>query len=76
MAPGQEKELQKLITDMLPDQLKLPFALWTRRAVSQLVLNHDGLKLPVRTMGEYLKRWGFTPHTRSRKPTSKSPGRP
>lgn len=34
----QEKEMQKLIRDKLPDQLKLPFALWTRKAVAQLTL--------------------------------------
>ena len=61
LGAAQEKELQKLITDKLPDQLKLPFALWTRRAVAQLIVARYGLKLPVRTMGEYLKRWGFTP---------------
>ena len=58
---AQEKNIQKLIADKLPDQLKLPFALWTRAAVAQLIEARFGLKLPIRTMGEYLKRWGFTP---------------
>ena len=31
--PEQEKEIQKAIRDKCPDQLKLPFALWTRIAV-------------------------------------------
>ena len=57
----QEKEMQKLIRDKLPDQLKLPFALWTRKAVAQLIEARYARRLPVRTMGEYLKRWGFTP---------------
>ena len=57
----QEKEVRKLIADRLPDQLQLPFALWTRKAVAQLLETRSGLKLPVRTMGQYLKRWGFTP---------------
>ena len=61
LAKEQEKEMQKLIRDKLPDQLKLPFALWTRKAVAQLIESRYGIKLPVRTMGEYLKRWGFTP---------------
>ena len=56
LTPAQEKELRKLITDKLPDQLKLPFALWNRRAVTQLIQSRYGLKLPVRTMGEYLAR--------------------
>jgi len=57
----QEREVQRLITDELPEQLKLPFALWTRKAVAQLLQKRFGLRLPVRTMGHYLKRWGFTP---------------
>jgi transposase len=59
--PEQEKELQKIIEDKEPDQLKLPFALWTRRAVLQIIKNLYRIDMPVRTVGEYLKRWGFTP---------------
>lgn len=73
LTPEQERELQKLITDKLPDQLKLPFALWTRRAVAQLILNRYGIKLPVRTMGEYLKRWGFTPQKPLKKAYEQKP---
>lgn len=61
MSGAQEKEVRKLICDKLPEQLKLPFALWTRKAVAQLLAERYGLKVPVRTMGLYLKRWGFTP---------------
>ena len=57
----QEREVQRLISDKMPDQLKLPFALWTRGAVSELIEQKYGVKLPVRTMGEYLHRWGYTP---------------
>lgn len=73
LTPAQEKELRKLITDKLPDQLKLPFALWNRRAVTQLIQNRYGLKLPVRTMGEYLKRWGFTPQKPLKKAYEQKP---
>ena len=37
LSPEQEKEIQKSIRDNCPDQLKLPFALWTRIAVQQLI---------------------------------------
>lgn len=56
----QEQAIQRAITDTTPDQLKLPFALWTRAAIAQLIRRKFGLVVPVRTMGHYLKRWGFT----------------
>ena len=57
----QEIELQKAIRDKCPDQLKLPFALWTRVAVKQLIKQFWGMDVPIRTIGDYLKRWNFTP---------------
>jgi len=57
----QEKEIQKTICDKNPDQLKLPFALWTRIAVQQLIKQLWRFEVPIRTIGDYLKRWNFTP---------------
>lgn len=57
----QEQEIQKMITDTMPDQLKLDFALWTRKAVKELVEREFGLVLAINTMGDYLRKWGFTP---------------
>jgi len=57
----QEKRIQKLMTDKMPDQIKLAYALWTRKAVMELIERETGLAMPIRTVGEYLKRWGFTP---------------
>lgn len=41
--------------------MKLPFALWNRKAVKEVIADRYGIELPIRTVGEYLKRWGFTP---------------
>jgi transposase len=57
----QELQIQKMIVDKLPEQLKLDFALWTRKAIKELVEQEFGIVLAVRTMGDYLRRWGFTP---------------
>jgi transposase len=57
----QEKQIQKKMVDKCPGQLKLDFALWTREAVRQLIKQEYGIEMPIRTAGEYLKRWGFTP---------------
>jgi transposase len=61
LSAAQELSIQKQICEHRPEQLKLTFALWTRRAVALLIEQECGLVLPVRTVGEYLKRWGFTP---------------
>ena len=57
----QENQMKRALIDKTPDQLKLPFALWTREAVKILVKQRLGITMPIRTIGEYLKRWGFMP---------------
>ena len=49
------------IVGKCPDQLRLPFALWTREAVQLLLKNEFGLAVSVWTVGRYLKAWGLTP---------------
>ena len=61
LSPEQESDLRKALIDKTPDQMKLPFALWTRDAVKLLIRQMFGIAMPIRTVGEYLKRWGFTP---------------
>jgi len=57
----QETQIQKALIDKTPDQMKLPFALWTRDAVKVLIHQWYSIEMPIRTVGEYLKRWSFTP---------------
>ena len=57
----QEEAVQKLLLDKTPDQLKLPFALWTRDAVRLAIRERFRIDMPLRTITDYLKRWGFTP---------------
>lgn len=64
----QEAGIQKLLVDKTPDQLKLSFALWTREAVRLAIKQRYGRDLPLRTITDYLKRWGFTPQ----KPTKRA----
>ena len=61
LAPDEETKIQTLICDKTPDQVKLSFALWTRHAVQELIRARLGITMPIRTVGEYLKRWGYTP---------------
>jgi len=73
LTPAQEKKIQKVITDKTPDQLKMPFALWTRRAVCDLVEERFALRLPERTCGEYLTRWGFSAQRPTRRNYEQNP---
>jgi len=73
LSPEQEKILQKSMRDKCPDQLKLPFALWTRIAVQELIKQLWAINMPIRTVGEYLKRWGFTPQKPLRKAYKQDP---
>lgn len=54
-------KVQGWIADKMPDQLKLPFALWTSRAVRDLILLRLGKRLGLSTVQLYLQRWGMTP---------------
>jgi transposase len=56
----QEKTMARLIADHCPDQLKLPFYLWTREAVAALITKRFGVRLSVWTVGRLLARLGFT----------------
>jgi len=73
LTADQEREVQRLIRDRTPDQLKMVYALWTRQAVAELILHRYGIKLAVRTMGLYLERWGFTPQKPMKKAYEQSP---
>ena len=73
LSAEQEKKIQQLIQDRTPDQLKLTYALWTRQAVSELIEAIYGIRLIVRNMGKYLKRWGFTPQRPLKKAYEQNP---
>ena len=57
----QEAWVKSRIEDKHPEQLKLPFVLWTREAIQALIQKKYGIFLALRTITDYLKRWGMTP---------------
>jgi transposase len=61
------------IVGKCPDQLRLPFALWTREAVQLLLKNEFGLEVSIWTVGRYLKSWGLTPQKPVRRAFEQSP---
>ncbi len=73
LAPHQAATAVRLISDRCPDQLKLPFVLWTREAVGELLARRFGVQVSVWTVGRYLRRWGFTPQKPVRRAYERNP---
>lgn len=73
LAPHEAATTVRLISDRCPDQLKLPFALWTRPAVQQLLAERFGVRVSVWTVGRYLARWGLTPQKPLRRAYERDP---
>jgi transposase len=69
----QEAAVRRLLVDKTPDQLKLPFALWNRDAVRLAIRKECGVELPLRTITDYLKRWGFTPQKPAKRAYEQNP---
>jgi len=57
----QAATIVNIIKDYCPDQLKMPFALWTREAVRDLIETRFGIRYSLGMVGRLLRRWGFTP---------------
>ncbi|MBI3320196.1 MAG: IS630 family transposase [Candidatus Omnitrophica bacterium] len=73
LKPYQAATVVRLITNRCPNQLQLPFMLWTREAVQDLIRRRVGIQLSVWTVGRYLARWGFTPQKPVRRAYEQDP---
>jgi transposase len=73
LTPEQEDSIQQLIDTKSPAELGIRSALWTRAAVQDLIQAQTQQRLPIRTVGEYLRRWGYTPQKPVRKAYKQDP---
>ena len=73
LTEAQEKALKQLLVEKNPRQLKLPFALWNRKAIQSAVYHMWRVKIAVRTIGDYMNRWGFTPQKPIKRAYEQSP---
>jgi transposase len=69
----QEQGIRQAIETKSPQELGITSALWTRQAVRELIQQRFGIRLSIRTVGEYLRRWGFTPQKPVRKAYKQDP---
>jgi transposase len=56
----QARHIRRLIDGQSPEDLGIACPLWSRRAVRDLIAQEFGIRMRVRTVGKYLKRWGYT----------------
>ena len=60
LSDQQAERIQARIDFHSPEDVGIPHALWTRRAVRDLIRKEFGIDLAERTVGLYLRRWGYT----------------
>jgi transposase len=60
LSDEQAAQIQQLIDTKSPEELGIASPLWSRRAIGELIRTECDVVLAVRTVGEYLRRWGYT----------------
>ena len=68
----QEREIKEEIRDKNPRECGLRGYLWGRAEVCELVKAKFGIEIAVRTMGNYLAKWNFTPQRPKKKITGRT----
>ena len=66
LQPWQSAQIVNLVKNYCPDELSLPFFLWTRESVGLLIKTKFKISLSKWTVGRYLAKWGFSPQKPAR----------
>jgi len=72
LTAAEAKRVQGWIKDKCPDQMKLPYVLWTTGVVRELIRRKLGKELAESTVRLYLTRWDFTPQKPLSRATQRS----
>jgi len=59
LAAPLQNEIRRILTEKMPDDLGMPYSLWTRQIACDFIKKEYDVRLPLRTMTNYLKKWGF-----------------
>lgn len=73
LSDQQAQRIKECIDYHSPEELGIAHTLWTRRAVRDLIRKEFGIDLAERTVGEYLRRWGYTPKKPARHSRKQDP---
>src|SRR5437763_66684 len=73
LSEQQAERIKSRIDHNTPEEVGIAHALWTRRAVRDLIRQEFGIDLAERTVGLYLRRWGYTPERPGRRSRKQDP---
>jgi transposase len=73
LSEEEQTRVRRIISDSLPEDNGLDYPLWTRAAVSALCSKIFGKSIIIRTINNYLKKWGFTPQVPVRRAREQDP---
>ena len=57
--PAAERDIRRTMIARTPDLLKMPYSLWTRQIACDFIRREYGIRLPLRSMTNYFRKWGF-----------------
>src|SRR2546426_716801 len=73
LSDDEARRIQDLLDHKHPEHLGIAAPLWNRRAVAALIEKELGVTLALRTVGSYLRRWGYTPQRPARQSHKQEP---
>jgi len=73
LSDQRQDDIAETLIRHLPDELDLPFTLWSPEAVGRLIDDQCGLTFSWKTVGRYLRRWGLKPANTLREPFDDPP---
>lgn len=61
LSEADEDKVSAAMLSGFPEDYGIDSSLWSRRAVQSLITQLFEVKMPIRTVGDYLKRWEYSP---------------
>jgi transposase len=73
LLPWQSAQIVNIVKNSCPDEIGMPFLLWTRESIGELIKAKFNISLSRWTVGRYLAKWGFSPQKPVRKAIEQNP---
>lgn len=73
LSTHQKNAIQHYINTKTPDEFGILYLLWTREALQELVKKKYGKHVSIRTVSEWLSKWGYSPQKPAKKAKEQQP---